>query len=210
MLTQEVTHTQWTLSHTGHPSSDHRVKIPFFLHHLLWLWDVYQTLGIKSVFLIPASAQSKAHWGIWNFLCWLHSSFEVQPFGEILGSLPRDTSREKSCCIHEPMGLCNVSASRNPAQQSFPLPSYLVFENRESNSSWVLYGHQGVLRNPGEWIPSRKGSAARNCLWQHSQLLSHTAGWHPVCRGTVSALPCPFLSHSLSKDWNWTFLEAMD
>lgn len=30
MLTQEVTHSQWTLSHTGHPSSDHRVKIPLF------------------------------------------------------------------------------------------------------------------------------------------------------------------------------------
>lgn len=31
MLTQEVTHSQWTLSHTGWvPSSGHRVKIPLF------------------------------------------------------------------------------------------------------------------------------------------------------------------------------------
>lgn len=30
MLSQEVTHTHWTLSHIGHPSTDHRVKTPFF------------------------------------------------------------------------------------------------------------------------------------------------------------------------------------
>lgn len=30
MLTQEVTQSQGTLNHTGHPSSDHRVKILLF------------------------------------------------------------------------------------------------------------------------------------------------------------------------------------
>lgn len=141
-----------------------------------------QTLGIRSVFLIPASAQFKAHWGIRNFLCWLHYSFELQPVGENWDPCQGTPPGKKSCCIHEAMELRSVSASRNSAQQNSPLPSYPVFENMESNSFWVLYGEQSVLRNPGEWIPSRKDCPARNCLWQHSQLLSHSTGWYPVQR----------------------------
>lgn len=121
-----------------------------------------------------------------------------------LGSLPGDTSREKSCCIHEATELCRGNASRNSAQQSFPLPSYPVFENMESNSSWVLYWQQSVLRNPGEWTPSRKDCPARQL-----QLHSHSIDDTQSARA-LSVHSTVHFYHSLSKDWNWTFPEAMD
>lgn len=58
--------------HTLPVSRGLRLSFLFGASGTLWLWNAYQTLGIRTVFLIPASARSKAHWGIWNFLCWLH------------------------------------------------------------------------------------------------------------------------------------------
>lgn len=81
------------------------------------------------------------------------------------------------------------------------------------------HGEQLIL--PSLWTAEHAEKSWRvNSIWKglpckalpvaHSQLLSHSTGWHSVSRGTVSALTCPVLSHSLSKDWNWTFPEAMD
>lgn len=107
-----------------------------------------------------------------------------------LGPLPRVTSREKSCCIHEATGPCSALLSR-----VFLFHLILYFRathlgfSMDSRVCWEILENEFHLeRAPLQW--SACGS---------TQLLAHSAGWHPACRGTVSALPWPFLSHSLSK-----------
>lgn len=96
----------------------------------LCLWNVYQTLGIKTVFLIPASARSKAHWGIWNFVCWLlyalnHSLLErigISANGYLKGQE-----------LLQPQGnralQCNCLPKWTLFSSYFSLPSYHITEH---------------------------------------------------------------------------------
>lgn len=138
MLTQEVTHTPWTLSHTANPSSDHRVKIPF-LYIIYSDFEMFTTHWELKVFfssLQVPNPKPTEEYGIFcaDFTPALNSS----PL-ERIGIPARGHLQGKELLHPQAMGPCSASASRNPAQHSFPLSSHPVFQ---SNSSWVLHGLQ--------------------------------------------------------------------
>lgn len=121
----------WTgIGNTG-ISSNKGLRLYFFFRSCgaLWLWNVFQALGMKTVFLISPSVQSKAHWGIWNFVL-TSPRFELEPVGE-LGSLPTDTSREKS--LLHPQGKGAVQCGSLPKwtllSNYFSVPSYHIMGN---------------------------------------------------------------------------------
>lgn len=135
MLTQEVTHTPWTLSHTSHPSSDHRVKIPFpyIIYSDFEMFTTHWELKVFFSSLQVPNPKPTEEYGIFcaDFTPALNSS----PLERI--GIPARGHLQGKELLHPPgNGLCSASASRNSAQQRFPLPSYPVFQSN-SASLWT-------------------------------------------------------------------------
>lgn len=135
-----------------------------------------------------------------------------------LGSLPTDTSREKSLLHPQGNGAlqCDCLPKWTMLSSYFSLPSYHITEDLYLRT---LRATHPMLPRDGRVCAEKKMESLfnlestllqRNNSGQHLKLLSHSIGWHKECKATVSACHCPFLSHRLSKDWTQTFLGAMD
>lgn len=118
---------------------------------------------------------------LWTPACWRE-----------LGSLPGDTSREKSCCIHRQWGPAVQAPQGTLLRRVFLFHPVLYLTATHLGFSM----DSRVCWEVPEWIPPRKGSPARSCLGS-TQLTAHSAGWQPAS-GALSVLSPGHFHHTAS------------